>query len=737
MKTQYTIQWIHCVSCAQIIEDKLTNLEHIDNVLVHLPTKMITIEHNEPVSITTLNELLKPYWYTLHDKEEQQATRPDNNEQKAFTDMMVSIILAILAILSMTYMIGIDYEWRPKNLAVHHVMMWFLPLAATYIYATVGRKYLVAIKRYIQYGTANMDTLVWIGTATAFVYSFVASTLHDIFPDILSKQLFYEAVIVVIWFIELGKYLEHRVMSKTGDAIKALVWLQAKSARLLVDGQEQEIPLDQVKLWDTMIVKAWEKVPVDGVITEWTAYIDESMITGEPIPVMKYPWETLIGSTVLHNWHVVVEATAIGEATYLQKIITIVQDAQQSKPAIQKLADSIMQYFIPTVLVIATIAWLTWLVAWNIFYPDINAAQFALMSFVWVLVIACPCWLWLATPMAIITWIGHGAKQWILAKNAEWLLQLRKATIVLFDKTWTITEGKPTVVETHCSHDHALSMLASLEAYANHPIAEAITQYAQHHDIPTQPVDGFKLLDGIWVAWTIQHKEYLVCKPWYLETLKIAYDTTLIDTRTTQGKTPLVIVEDGSIIGYVAVADSIKTQSIQAINELKQQWIIAVMVTWDHTNTAQYIAQQVWIEQVHGEVTPEEKATIVTQYKQQWVVCMVWDGINDAPALATADIGVAMSTGTDIAIESAQLTLLHWNLLKLTKAITISRMTQWAVIQNLTWAFAFNIIGIPLAAWLFYPFFGVLLNPAFEGMAMSLSSLTVMLNSLRLQKKRL
>lgn len=745
MKKQYSIQWMHCVSCANIIQDKLSPHEGVDEIQINVATKTMNINHDEAISVDTLNNILTPYGYTLKDeKEKEEGKKYDhhmhhhNDEKKSYTDMLVSTILAVIAIIAMTYMIGMDYERWPKNIAIHHIIKWFLPLWALYMYATVGKKYLVAIKRYILHRTANMDTLVWLGTGTAFVYSFLASTLHDVFPTIFWTQLFYEAVIVVIWFVELWKYLEHRVMSKTGDAIKALAWLQAKSAILIVDGQEQEIPLEDIKKWDIMLIKPWEKIPLDGIIVSWSAHIDESMITGEPIPVIKQEWEVVIWWTICTNSSIQVQATAIWSETYLQKIIAIVQEAQTSKPAIQKLADTIMQYFIPSVLIIAVSAWLFWLLFWTSLFPWINAGQFALMTFVWVLVIACPCGLWLATPMAVITGIWQWAKNGILAKNAEWLLKLRKTQIVIFDKTGTITEGKPELVEMSTSDENIISILASLESLSSHPIAQAIVSYAKHNSIGIDEVQDYKNLEWVGVQWTIGWINYTISKASYLDTIWIKYDHKIIDKRTKQGKTPLILTDNKkNVLWYFAVADQIKDISKDAVTQLKKQNIMPVMLTGDHENTANYIAWLVWIDHIHAGVTPEEKADIVKQYQAQWVVCMVGDGINDAPALATADIWVAMSTGTDVAIESAELTLLHGDLSKLLKAISISKLTQSAIIQNLWWAFGFNLIGIPLAAGVFYPIFWVLLNPAFEWMAMSMSSLTVMLNSRRLQKKKI
>ena len=445
-------------------------------------------------------------------------------------------------------------------------------------------------------------------------------------------------------------------------------------------------------------------------------------------------WSTLVIDSILE-----VEATAIWKDTYLQKIIALVDHAQKTKPRIQQLADRIMHYFVPTVLCIALFSALFWLFLGNYFYPDIDVIRFALFSFVWVLVIACPCGLWLATPMAVITGIWHGAKRGILAKNAEWLLQLRKADIVVFDKTGTITEGKPALIDIHQVRKELnhMAIIASLESQSSHPIATAITSYAHEHNISFFPVHAFSTLPGIGVQWDIDGITYTVAHPSFVQESWYEYDADIITHRTASGKTPLVLFDDQWIIAYYAVADTIKTSSYKAIRDLQTRWILPVMLTGDNILTAQYIASKLGIHDVYAEVTPDQKAALITELKKEGKrVVMVGDGINDAPALATADVWVAMSTWTDVAMESAEITLLHGDLDRLVKALSISKLTHIAIVQNLTRAFLFNIIGIPLAAWLFYPFFGVLLHPVFEWAAMALSSLLVLLNTVRLQAKK-
>lgn len=745
MKKNYTIWGMHCVSCAQIITTKLTALPGVQWCEVHFATKEATLDYdNDTITGPDLQTEAKKYGYTLIPDTEEELK--DNEEtwenpelDHAWKMVQISIPIVTISIGIMTWMIGVWQWWWAGNDTIKTFFHHLLPILATVMLTVVWWKYVIAIGRYIRYGVANMDTLVGIGTVTAFVYSFALTAFEwqlSVYLD--TDRTFYESVIVVIGFVELGKYLEAKIMAKTGKAIRALVGLQSKDALIKKEASELRVPLDQVSIGDLMIVKPWEKIPLDGTIIEGQAHIDESMITGESLPVSKNINDLVIGGTIVSDSTLIVKATALGSDGYLSKIITIVSAAQNSKPQIQKVVDKIMRYFVPWVLILALIAGGFWLFFGRIFFPDINHIEFAILSFVGVLVIACPCGLGLATPMAIITGVWHGAKNGILAKNAEWILSLRKSKIVVFDKTGTITEWRPELMDQHHigKASNQLSILASLEALSSHPIASGIARYASEHDIKIETVSGFQNIAWAGVEWVIDSTLYRIYKPSHLAELGIEYDVSLIDTWTHEGKTPLILLRDRTIIGYYSVADKIKTSSKEAIQSLKDLSITPVMLTGDHTNTAHYIASQIGIERVYAGVKPEQKAEIIKELQKEWSVTMVWDGINDAPALATADIGIAMSTGTDVAIEAADLTVLHGDLSKIAKAYQISQLTHVAIYQNLAWAFGFNLVGIPLAMWVFYPVLGVLLSPAFEWAAMAMSDLTVIGNSLRLQKKK-
>lgn len=753
MKKTYPVSWIDCASCAWVITDTLKKLPWVQSCDVNFLSKQAEIEFDEEItSLTKVNDSLLPLWYEIkipksnhdHDDVDDHEWHLHGEADEMKTErknLMISAPLTLTSILIMVYMIWVEYNWWVKNEIRYEFFHHLMPIFATIMLFIVGRRYILAVGRYIKHGVANMDTLVGIGSIIAFVYSFIVTAFEaPLTPYIDTSRNFYESVVVVIGFIAMGKFMEKRVMSRTGQAIKSLLSLQAKSALILRDGEQVQIPLEELKQGDIMLVKPWEKVPVDGIIVQGSASLDESMITWESLPVSKKVWDNVIGSTLCIDSMLQIQATKIWSDTYLSKIIEIVKQAQNSKPQIQHTVDTIMKWFIPLVVSIAVISVIVRYFVWSQIFPGQWWIRYAVLAFIGVLVIACPCGLGLATPMAIMTWVGHGAKNGILAKNAEWLLKLRKSNIVIFDKTGTITEWKPSLVEIKEINDgnQWLAVLASLESHSSHPIAHAITQYAKDNTIAIQTVDNFKNLEWAGVQWEVGEIMYYAVKPEWLIEHKIKFDNKIIEQRTSEWKTPLLLTDWRTIIWYYAVADTIKTSSIQAIQDLKNQGIVPMMISGDHQNTVAYIASQVGIDQFHAQAKPEDKAQIIKDLQAKWnLVTMLWDGINDAPALAQADIGIAMSTGTDVAIQSADITLLHGDLSKLVKAIKISKLTQSAIWQNLARAFWFNLIGIPLAAGAFYPWLWVMLNPAFEWAAMAFSDLMVIGNSIRLQNKKI
>lgn len=751
MKSTYPVSGIDCASCALVITDTMKKMPGIQSCDVDILSKQVSLEFDEQTtSLETVNDSLIPLWYEIkfpkanHEDDEDHTGHLHGESDDLKTErnnLMISAPLVAMSTIIMVWMLGVEYQRWAGNEIIKEFFHHLMPIFATIMLFVVGWRYILAVGRYIKHGVANMDTLVWIGSIIAFIYSFVVTAFEaPLTPYIDTSRNFYESVVVVIGFIAMGKFLEKRVMSRTGQAIKSLLSLQAKSALILKDWQQVKIPLEELKQWDIMLVKPWEKIPVDGVIMQWSASLDESMITWESLPVTKKTWDNVIWSTLCIDSMLQVQASKIWSDTYLSKIIEIVKQAQWSKPQIQHTVDTIMKWFIPLVVSIAVISVIVRFFVWSQIFPGQWWIRYAVLAFIGVLVIACPCGLGLATPMAIMTWVGHGAKNGILAKNAEWLLKLRKSTIVIFDKTGTITEWKPSLVEIKENNKQNpwLTILASLESHSSHPIAHAITQYAKDNAIDLQTVNNFKNLEWAGVQWEIDSVLYQVVKPDRLKEQAIGFDTEIIDKRTSEWKTPLLLTNGKEILWYYAVADTIKASSIQAIQDLKKQGIIPMMVSGDHANTVAYIAKQVGIDQFHAQAKPEDKAQIIKDLQAKGnLVTMLWDGINDAPALAQADIGIAMSTGTDVAIQSADITLLHGDLSKLVKAIKISKLTQSAIRQNLARAFGFNLIGIPLAAGAFYPWLWVMLNPAFEGAAMAFSDLMVIWNSIRLQNKKI
>lgn len=495
-------------------------------------------------------------------------------------------------------------------------------------------------------------------------------------------------------------------------------------------------------LEDIVVVKPGGKVPVDGIIVEGNSSVDESMITGEPIPVEKNINDNVIGGTINKQGSFKFKATKIGAETMLSQIIKMVDSAQGSKAPIQGLADKISEVFVPAVLIIAVITLIAWLIIGSVFLPFNQALSLGILCFTGVLVIACPCALGLATPTAIIVATGKGAQNGILIKDAESLEKLYKVNVVVTDKTGTLTKGKPEVTDIkNISLDNEntlLQILTSLENKSEHPLAEAIINKANELDINILPVENFKIIEGKGLQGTINSTLYYAGNIALLKDLNIDFDIKVIDELTNIGKTPVFLSAQGKLLGIIGIADTIKENAKETVGKLNKLGIKVVMLTGDNQNTANYIAKQLGITEVIAEVLPQDKSKKIKELQQAGkIVAMVGDGINDAPALAQADVGIAMATGTDIAIESASITLLKGDFSKVLHAIRLSKFTLNAIKQNLFWAFAYNIIGIPLAAGLLYPFFGVLLNPIFAGLAMALSSISVVTNSLRLKYKEL
>jgi Cu+-exporting ATPase len=590
----------------------------------------------------------------------------------------------------------------------------------------------------------NMFTLIAVGVGAAYVYSVVAVVAPGIFPESFRRDsevgLYFEAAAVITALILLGQLIEAKARSRTGQAIKALFSLAAKTAHRVRDGQEEEIPVDAIQKGDLLRVRPGEKVPVDGVIVEGQSNIDESMITGEPMPVSKGADDKVVGATVNQTGSFLMRAERIGSETLLAQIVQMVAEAQRSRAPIQKLADTVSGYFVPAVISIAV----TTFIVWSIIGPP-PAMAYALVNAVSVLIIACPCALGLATPMSIMVGVGRAAQAGILIKNAEAIEITEKVTHLITDKTGTLTAGKPEVVsrlsDKGTSERDLLQIAASVEAQSEHPLARAIVEAAKKEQIALREVTDFESTTGGGVSANLDGRRVLVGKEKFLADSSVPLSNELkrqADRLQEQAQTTVWVALDGQAVGVLGIADPIKPTTRTAIRVLHDMSLKIIMCTGDNQRTAESVARELGIDEYRAEVMPDEKIEIVKRLKASGaIVAMAGDGINDAPALAAADVGIAMGTGTDVAIESASITLVKGDLMGIVKAMHLSRAVMSNIRQNLFFAFIYNALGVPIAAGVFYPLFGVLLSPMIAGAAMSFSSVSVIANALRLRSIKL
>jgi len=775
----FKIKGMHCASCAVNIERALKKSVGVTDAQVNYATETAQLVFDETkTNPNQLSKIMEPLGYSLIINEPTALTKeaaamgmsPDAPpfaeasegrhaahlglreskaeklaelqamKQKLLIALPITIISAIVMTWDILVTLG-QVAAMPITLSefTHHLM----PLLALYMLVVVGQPYLLGLYRFLRYGRANMDSLIGLGTVAAFIYSFAVTAFEEALkPYINVETNYYDVTIIVIAFITLGKYLEARSKIKTGDAIEKLLNLQAKVALVRRDGQEREIPVSEVVHGDLIIVKPGGKIAVDGLIIEGASYVDESMITGESMPTTKTIGDAVVAGTINTTGTFVFKATKVGSETVLAHIIKMVETAQSSKAPIQKLADQISGVFVPVVLVFAFVALTTWLLVGTATLGFAPALSLGLVSFVSILVIACPCALGLATPTAIIVGVGKGAQAGILIKDAATLEKLHKVDTVVVDKTGTLTKGKPEFISiqnfSKQSDADLISILASLEQKSEHPIATAIIQYSQTKQWPILAVTNFEALKGKGVRGVINGVEYFAGSTKLVAGLGLQFDALGLSAQTEAGQTPVVLATGQRVLAVVMIADALKPEALEAISQLHQKGIKVVMLTGDNQQTAEFIARQLNIDEVVAEVLPEDKLKKIKALQAKGrVVAMAGDGVNDAPALAQADVGIAMATGTDVAIESAGITLLHGDISKLVKAIKLSKMTMTGVKQNLFWAFVYNVVGIPLASGVFYPFLGWLLSPVFAGLAMALSSVSVVGNSLRIKAKKL
>ncbi len=728
ISTTLPVTGMTCASCANIITKTLTKTPGVSKVQVSLASEKATFEYNQDlVDLSTLQKNIQKYGYNLVLPKEttQTPTTEKTSEENIYFLFPISLLVFLIMVYDISSQYLVFLPPFPLPMSVLNSLLFVLSSITLFIF---GQNFLQAIPRFVATKNANMDTLVGLGTLTAYVYSSFITLLPSISQSLnLPQNTYFDVVIVVIGFIMYGKFLEKNSKQKTNDAIKKLLELGAKTAVVKKGDKEIEVPLNEVIVGDTIIVKPGGKIPVDGIITFGSSAIDESSITGEPIPVDKKIDDLVTSGTINLQSVIHFTATKVGSDTLLSQIIRTVENAQNSKAPIEKTTDKISAIFVPTVLALAVLTFISWYLLGNL--------SLAISSLVGILVIACPCALGLATPTAVIVSVGKGAQNGILVKDATALETLHKITTVVFDKTGTITTGKPKVhsIKNFSKHTNntMIKIAASLEANSQHPLAVAITNHSK--DKPFT-VSHFQELPGNGLIGTINKQKYLLGSQTFLvsQKIKINYD---YQKETKSGYTPVFLADTKSLLGIVFISDTIKEEAKTAISDLQKLNIKTVMITGDDPDTAKHIADQLNITEVHAKVLPTKKADIIKSLQKNGeIVAMIGDGINDSPALASANIGIAMSTGTDIAIESAQITLLHGDLSKVVKTIRLSQQTMKTIYQNLFWAFFYNVISIPIAAGLLYPFTGLMLNPAIAGGAMAFSSVSVVTNSLRLKR---
>lgn len=737
----YVIEGMTCASCAQTIEKAVGKLAAVQMVNVNLATEKMSIEYDpDQLVLADVTKAVEEVGYTAHEEVETGDEVDRTREKKAqhIKDMWqrfwISALFTVpLLYISMGHMLGMPLPEFIDPMA-NAVTFALAQLVLTIPVIILGREFFKVGFKALVKGHPNMDSLVALGTSAAFLYSLISTVAIGMGNTHLAMDLYYESAAVILTLITLGKYFEALSKGKTSEAIKKLMGLAPKQARIMRNGQEVDVAIDEVQVNDLIIVKPGEKMPVDGIVVEGNTSVDEAMLTGESIPVEKTAGDAVIGASINQNGTIKYKATKVGKDTALSQIIKLVEDAQGSKAPIAKLADIISGYFVPIVIVLAVISGLAWYIAGE-------SGVFALTIAISVLVIACPCALGLATPTAIMVGTGKGAEHGVLIKSGGALEKTHKIQTIIFDKTGTITEGKPEVTDilavNGMSEEELLILAASAERGSEHPLGEAIVHGAEKKDLSLFKTQTFNALPGHGIEVTIENQSLLLGNKKLMIDRGISIDTveTVSDTLAGEGKTPMYIAKDGQIVGIIAVADTVKANSLKAIEKLHKMGLEVAMITGDNKRTAQAIAKQVGIDRVLSEVLPEEKANEVKKLQAEGkIVAMVGDGINDAPALAQADIGIAIGSGTDVAMESADIVLMRSDLMDVSTAVELSKATIKNIKENLFWAFGYNVLGIPIAMGLLHVFGGPLLNPMLAGAAMSFSSVSVLINALRLKR---
>lgn len=736
-KTTLNITGMTCASCAKAVERSGKKLSGVSESVINFATEELAVTYDEKqIKVQDIIAAINKSGYGAKEKSKDKSR--EEGKAKEQKNLVIRVIISAvftlpLLYISMGHMIGLPLpsfllpDKKPMLFAILQLILTVPVVVLGYKFYTIGFKSLFKLR-------PNMDSLIAVSTSSALIYGIFAIIKIAKGDAGYVHNLYFESVAVIITLVSLGKYLENKSKGRTSEAIKKLINLTPKTAVVIREGQETIVPFEDIKVGDILVVKGGESLPVDGIVTEGYASVDESMITGESMPVEKNIGDKIISASIISKGYIKYEAKKVGKDTTISQIIKLVEEAQGSKAPISKLADKISLYFVPTIMALAIISSLAWFISGE-------SVTFALTIFISVLVIACPCALGLATPTAIMVGTGKGAEYGILIKNGEALETAHKIDTVVLDKTGTITEGNPKVTDIFAfngyTNEQIIMYAASAEKGSEHPLGEAIVSYADTQNIALSEVKNFNSETGFGISAQILDKAVIIGNKKYMLKSGIALnDNEIVSEKlATEGKTPMYVAIDSQLSGIVAVADVVKDNSKRAVELLRKMNIDVVMLTGDNKETARAIASSVGIDSTFAEVLPAEKADKIKELKDSGkIVAMVGDGINDSPALAMANVGIAIGSGTDIAIESADIVLMKSDLLDVVTAIKLSKSTIKNIKENLFWAFGYNIIGVPIAMGLLHLFNGPLLNPMIAGAAMSFSSVSVVLNALRLTR---
>jgi Cu+-exporting ATPase len=738
-KTIFTIKGMSCASCANTVETVISRVSGVEACTVNFGMEQATVQYDpQQTSIETIQNAAEKVGYGAFPLENKKSPSEDAEEgaeaQQLRRKVIVGgIVSAILVIGSLPAMTGLHIPFIPMWL--HN--FWLQFVLATPIQFWCGWEFYSNAWKAFKQHTATMDTLIALGTSVAYFYSlFITIYPNFLIRQGLTPQVYYEAAVVVITLILLGRLLESRAKKQTSEAIHKLMGLQAKTARVIRNEKEVDIPIDNVQIGDIVLVRPGEKIPIDGEIIEGNSTVDESMVTGESVAVKKQAGDEVIGATINQTGRFKFRTTRVGKDTVLAQIVQLVQEAQSSKAPIQRLADQVTGWFVPVVIAIAILTFIIW-------FDFMGNLTLALMTTVGVLIIACPCALGLATPTSVMVGTGKGAEYGVLIKGADSLELAHKIKTIVLDKTGTLTQGKPTVTDfitlRGTNNNNELKLLrlaASVERNSEHPLAAAVVQYAKSQEVEIANTETFEAVVGSGVQGTVSDREVRIGTQRWLEELGI--ETKALQTQAERleylGKTVIWIAVDGEAEGVLGISDALKPSSREVVQRLQRMGLEVVMLTGDNRSTAESIAKEVEIQRVLAEVRPDQKAATIRQLQaENKTVAMVGDGINDAPALAQADLGIAIGTGTDVAIAASDITLISGDLQGIITAIELSQATLNNIKQNLFFAFIYNIAGIPIAAGVLFPILGWLLNPIIAGAAMAFSSVSVVTNALRLR----